>query len=168
MSDILGHAATSAIIGAVVGGLVSWPVSYRVAMATIEPSQDRQLRLEQMAAFSQEADDFLSLGTKIVPRLNASAPIDSEKIAIADASGRQTIRTESLIGLFGPGIRPAAQEYQSALVKFVATTNELQSPAGIKVWVEAFDGVVVTQSRLKTGMFNALKIKPEMVSTAAL
>lgn len=30
-------------VGAVAGGLVSWPVSYNVAMSTIGPSQDRQM-----------------------------------------------------------------------------------------------------------------------------
>lgn len=167
-SDFLGHAATSAIIGAVVGAMVSWPVSHNVAMSTIAPSQDRQMRLEQVVEFSQEADEFLSLGVKIIPKLNAKSSFNEEKIAIADASGRQAIKAQSLIDLFGSDIEQAATAYQTALEKFVKTTNNLQDPSGIKGWVEALDGVVTTQRLLKDRMYAKLDVKTRAsVSTAS-
>lgn len=166
--DFLGHAMTSTIISAVAGGLISWPISYRVAMSTIGPSQDRQMRLEQVTSFSAAADEFLTLGVQIVPRLNVRQPLDEAKLAIVNASGRQAVNVQGLIDAFGPSLKPEAFGYQSALNEFVKTTNALQSPGQIKDWVTAYDGVLVAQHALKSRMYVMLDIKTGMDAASSL
>ncbi|TGT91723.1 MULTISPECIES: hypothetical protein [unclassified Mesorhizobium] len=160
ISEILGHNATSAIVGALAAGVVSWPVSYFVAVSSMKPAQDRQMRLEQLKDFSKDADTFISLGTKVVSRINVSQPLDDVKVAISDASGLQAVNTQSLISVFGAEIQPAAEGYQDALNKFVTTTNSLHEPGQIKSWVEAFDGVVNAQIALKERIYSELDVKP--------
>jgi len=156
------HSLVSALVGAVAAAAVGAPISYWVAMSTIAPSQDRQMRLEQVTEFSASADQFLSLGTQIVPRLNVGGDLSGAKVAIADASGQQSVTAEGLLSVFGPKVSVQAASYQAALANFVTTTNDLQGPEQIRDWAEAFDGVVTAQREFKMSMNSELGIVSEL------
>lgn len=144
------------VVAAVVGGGVSWYVSW----ATIGPSQDRELRLERMSAFSASADEFLTLGTGIVSQLAVYGLLSDNKLALGNASARQAVGAQDLVELFGPVVTDEARSYQNALAAFVETTNRLQDPSEIKQWVVAFDDVVIAQRSFKASLNEALEVQP--------
>jgi hypothetical protein len=117
------------------------------------------MRLEAAVSFGTSSDEFISIGTQVIPRLSASLDLAETKLAIADASGRQATSAEALIPIFGADLTEEARNYQQALGRFVDTTNGLNSPEQIKEWGVAFDQVVTATYALKASMSDALDVK---------
>ena len=142
------------IAAALTGGVVS----LGVALLTIAPGQDRQMRLEQLTEFSTTADDVLGLGTEFVAKINVQQDLGDTKLAISRASAKQAIAAESLVDVFGPTVEDEARGYQAALIAFVESTNRLQGPDGIREWVVSFDELRTAQRNLKSSMRGVLQI----------
>jgi hypothetical protein len=151
---LLAHPFVNMIVAAGVGGAVS----LAVALLTIAPGQDRQMRLEQLTEFATSADDVVGLGTEFVAKLNIQQDLGETKLAIGRASTKQAIAAESLVDIFGPSIADEARGYQSALIAFVESTNRLESPEQIRDWVVKFDELRIAQRNLKTSMRGVLQI----------
>ena len=96
IKSIFKHGVTTAVASVFLSSVASATVSFYVASATMAPSQNRSMRLERLSVFSLAADQFLSFGTQIVPKLNSQSNLADTKIAIANASGTQAANTEGV------------------------------------------------------------------------
>ena len=154
MREFFEHPLVNMLSAALVGGLASLVVS----MVTIAPSQDRQMRLERLTAFSDSSDSLLSLGTEFVTKLNAREDLNATKQAIGNASAQQAIASQAVLDVFGAAVKGPAESYQVALVDFASVTADVQGPSEVKQWVVAYDGVVRAQRALKDSMRERLSL----------
>lgn len=136
-------------LSGVLSVLVSAGVSYWVAVATISPIQDRQMRIDKLDELATSSNQLLGLGAQVVVRLASEQGFDDLKGRINEASANQSAYVAELPTIFGRSVGEDVESYQMALGDFIKSTNAMKGPQDFKRWSVSFDGVVNATDRLK-------------------
>lgn len=141
--------------------LISAAVSYGVAMIQVGPTQDRQAKLETTVQFALSTNGIVSLSSDFLGAITQDADLSSAKAELRRELGVQLNSAQSILPMFGPGVRDAADKYMEELQAFSAIIGRIDNALNIGEWAVALDQVVIAHGNLQGAMLGEIAGKQQ-------
>jgi hypothetical protein len=149
----------SAIIAAVVSGIVSGGISVVGADIVDSRSKARQAKIEQALRFSNSDDELIVSSGKYMKEVITAGNLAAGSESLRTEIGRQIRRAEDLKGIFRAAeVDAAIGAYQNALSDYADTLKDANSAIKMRTWAERLGDVTDKRRELTSKLMKLTNI----------
>ncbi|AVH41975.1 hypothetical protein [Agrobacterium tumefaciens] len=134
----------SALIAAVVGGLVAYVFQYYGEAETLK----KTARLETVLAYTNSESPLTPFATKYIAAITGSGDLKTAQVELRGKVADEMERAEKLKPMFR-GVEPLIEQYVTALVMFSESIDGATDATKMRAWTERFGHVVDTRMALE-------------------
>jgi hypothetical protein len=123
-------------------------------------SQDRQVRLDQIAKFDSASSQLIEAAGSFVTAINGHQDLDPSRLKVRIAVANELQQADGLRRIFGGGIDKLVTDYQGALTEFNQVADKTRSVTDMRPWAESFGRVLDVKSDLSKELSVSMGLEP--------
>ncbi|HEX4055943.1 MAG TPA: hypothetical protein VHX86_16895 [Tepidisphaeraceae bacterium] len=161
MTSLLERHKDNALVASIIGNVIMVVATIFCVYLTYHygsATQDRQVRLDQLARFQASTDAITNVSGQFIAAINDKKNLAPVKVQFNAVLGSQLVQVQELSRLFSNDAEPV-KEYEDAIEQLSDAVERTSSVTEMSPWAHSFGRVLDAKTNLSSRLFERLGVK---------